>query len=296
MIRRSLVPALLIALATPSVALAQSGTGFNASISPIYEPSTSLDRGGKAGTSQVLISGGMATQISPRLRAGVDLTYGRSDWRFDNPSAFGGAAPWDTIDRFGVSVPLVWSQDRWRFGVTPTLEIARESNAKTSDALIYGGVFSATRIVSERLVLGLGLGVFSRIEETRVFPFPFVQWAITDRLRLANPFRAGPAGPAGLELAYSLGDGWDIGTGAAWRSFRFRLDENGRYANGIGETSGLPAYVRLSKQLNRTLRADLWAGASFGQQLKVQDARGNDITSDKQGTVPLLAFTLSARF
>lgn len=285
-------------LAAPAAAqsAAPGGTGFSISVSPIYEPDASLDRGGKAGVRQTLVFGGVATQVTPRLRAGVDLSYARAEWRFDNPTAFGGAAPFKTVDRFGLSVPLTWAIDRWRLGVAPTIELAREPNARAADSLIYGALFSGTRIFSERLALGVGVIAFDRLEETRVFPFPIVSWQINPRMRLANPFPAGPAGPAGLELGYALDDGWSVGTGATFRSYRFRLDQGGRYPNGVGETSGAPVYVRLSRQFNRTIRGDLWAGASFNQQIRVQDARGNDITYDKQGTVPFLAFTVSARF
>lgn len=282
-----------------STAFAQAGgrglvTTF--SIAPIFEPSTSLDRGGKAGVNAIIASAGVSRQLTPQWAGGIDFAYTRADWRFDAPAAFGGAAPWGVVQRFGLAAPLVYGSGAWRYGITPTVELAAEDDAKLSKSFGYGAIASATRIFGPRLAVGLGIGAFDRIEQTRIFPFPIVQWQISDRLRLANPFRAGPTGPAGLELAYTVGDGWEVAAGGAWRTYRFRLDENGRYANGVGEVSGAPLFVRVSRSITRDIRADLLAGASVATRLKVEDAQGNDISHDKQGTVPLLGLTISARF
>jgi hypothetical protein len=68
-----------------------------------------------------------------------------------------------------------------------------------------------------------------------VFPYITVNWQMTERLRLINPSRTSPAGPAGLELVYAIDKYWETGLGAAYRSYRFRLEEDGPIPNGIGE-------------------------------------------------------------
>lgn len=289
--------AALAALAAPA-AFAQSGAAAvtSLSVSPFAEPRTDLARGGRAGVEAVIVGASVSNQLTPRLGSGLDFQYTSSHWQFDNPTAFGGSAPWSGVKRIGLSVPLVYSVDRWRLAAVPGVEWAWATNAKTSEALVWGSTFSATRIFSERLVLGLGAGVFNRIEETRIFPFVVLNWQISDRMRLTNPFRAGPAGPAGLELAYALGGGWEVAGGGAYRSYRFRLDETGPYANGVGEVAGMPLFARLSRQYSPQARLDLYVGASVFNRLKVQDSRGNDIASDRQNAVPLIGGTFAVRF
>ena len=95
-------------------------------------------------------------------------------------------------------------------------------------------------------------GDLREIDETKAFPFVLVDWRINDRLRLANPTQAGPAGGAGLELAWTLDDRWEIAGGGAWRTYRFRLDRNGPTPDGIGESRGVPLFLRTSYAVRAT--------------------------------------------
>ncbi|MFQ5757296.1 MAG: DUF6268 family outer membrane beta-barrel protein [Acidiferrobacterales bacterium] len=238
--------------------------------------------------------------IRPLNRAqsvGLTLTYGFEDYNFAGRTALGSQQPWDRIHRFGVGVPLSFSSaNRWHFLFTPSFEFARESGADWDDAFTYGVVFSAVRSVRPTLTIGVGVGVFNRLEQNVFFAFPAVNWQITQKWRLSNPFRAGPTGPAGLELVYTRSPKWAIAGGGAYRSLRFRLDDDAPVPNGIGEERALPLFGRLSRKLGHALKLDLYAGVLVEGQLSIDDPNGNEIASDDYDSAPFVALTIAGRF
>lgn len=196
---------------------------------------------------------GVSRDLGRGNRAGVTLSHDYTDYSFSNPARFGNVAPWNVVQRYGVAVPLSFAlNDGWSVGVTPSLDWFRENGADAGDAFSWGGIVSSTKRFEQGNRLGFGMGVFDRIEETSVFPFLLVDWRLGDRWRLMNPLPAGPTGPAGLELEYRLDGGWNVGLGAAWRTTRFRLKEDGAVPNGIGEERGVPG-VSSRNGKNRTL-------------------------------------------
>jgi len=157
-------------------------------------------------------------------------------------------------------------------------------------------VVGATKVFSPKLILGLGAGVFRQIDETKVFPFVIVNWQIDDKWRLTNPLRAGPAGGAGLELAYALDANWELAGGGTYREYRFRLKDDGPVPGGIGENRGIPLFARLSRKLGQKGRVDLYAGAVVGGRLEVTSADGNTTISSDYRAAPLFGLTAAMDF
>ncbi len=127
-------------------------------------------------------------------------------------------------------------------------------------------------------------------------PFVIVRWQIDDRWRLANPFPAGPAGGAGLELAYSPDERWEFAAGGAHRTTRFRLDGDGVTNGGIGENKYFPLFARISRNFGPRTQVDLYAGIAVGGRLSVSDAHDNTLAKDDYSVAPLVGLTLSHRY
>jgi hypothetical protein len=180
--------------------------------------------------------------------------------------------------------------------VAPQIEWDYESGASASDGQSYGAVVGITKVFSPQLVLGLGAGIFRKIDENKVFPFVIVNWKLDDKWRLRNSLPAGPAGGAGLELAYALDDNWEIAGGGAYRDYRFRLRDDGPVPGGIGENRGIPLFARLTRKLGPQGRIDLVAGAVVGGRLEVTNASGSATTSSDYKTAPLLGLTAAFDF
>lgn len=266
------------------------------SVSPVFEEAD-LDSGGDFRVGGVILRGGTSTGFGEGNRIGVTLNYDYLDYSFDDPVAFGGVAPWKVLQRYGFGVPLSFAlEDGWSVGVSPQMDWFRENGAQTSDALVWGATFTALKRFEGGNVLGLGLAAFSGIEQNKFFPFPIVNWRFSPRWRLVNPLAAGPTGPAGLELDYLADGGWSIGVGAAWRSARYRLSQNGPVPNGIGEISGAPIFLRVSRDFERALTLNLYAGVVAGGQIRIENPNGQKIAEEDFDISPILGANLTFRF
>ncbi len=274
----------LVAL-TAAADAQQPATSYRYSITPLYQVDGDLDSGGQAGYGGLLMSLGRSWSLAAGSTLGFGLSYGHQDWRFDNPGAFRGIAPWGTLNRFGLSVPFTYGTGGgWTLGFSPSVEYAGEAGARFSDALDYGALVSVVKPFRDDLTLGFGVGVYERIEETSVFPVLIVNWRITDRLSLSNPAAAGPSGPAGLELAYTLGSGWEAGIGGAYRSNRFRLDQDGPVPGGIGEYRHIPVLARIGRRLSDTLSLNLYAGVSLNSEVSEWRTRTATVSTQTTST------------
>jgi hypothetical protein len=294
--RRSLAVALMAAcVASAAQAQASAARSF-VSVSPVFEEAD-LDEGGDFRVGGVILRAGTSTGFGEGHRIGLTLNYDYFDYSFDDPVAFGGVAPWKVVQRYGFAVPLSFAlQDGWSVGVSPQLDWFRENGAKTSDALVWGATATAVKRFDGGNLLGLGLAAFSGIEENKFFPFPIVSWQFSPRWRLVNPLAAGPTGPAGLELDYLADGGWTIGVGAAWRSTRYRLSQSGPVANGVGEISGAPVFLRLSRDFEGAYTLNLYAGLIAGGQIRIEDSSGRKLVEEDFDTSPIVGANLTLRF
>ncbi len=183
----------------------------------------------------------------------------------------------------------------WKFRIVPSLTLSGESSASVSDSLIYGGIFTFTREISDKLTLGIGGGGFSELEEIRGFPILAVRWEFAPGWTLQNPLRPGPAGPAGLEVSYKLDD-WDFGMGAAYRSYRFRLEDQGFNPNGIGEHTSAPLFLRASRSITQSLNLDVYGGVLLGGSIKWEHSNGDELIGWDFDPAPFLAISFTGRF
>ncbi len=290
----------LCALASGALLAQGLPTGANvssASISGLGQFDTDLDSGGSFRWAGVRAAFDILHQFTPRFAAGVAVSYQYDDWNFANPAAFGGTAPWKNLNQPHVGATFVFTPtEDWTFAFVPSLEWDYESGASTGDALEYGAVFSVAKSFSPTLTLGVGAGVFHQLYKTNVYPFPVVEWQIDDRWKLTNPFQAGPAGGAGLELTYAFNDRWDMGLGGSYRSVVFRLSQNGPVGNGIGENNFVPLFLRVSYHFGKDTQFDLYGAALTNGKLTVKNASGNDLVNDSYKTAPALGLTLQTRF
>jgi hypothetical protein len=268
-----------------------------ASITGVYEGKGDLDSGGDFSAWHAMARAGVTGELSPGVGAGVTLNYDYSDYSFSNPVAFGGVAPWNIVQRYGVAVPLSFAlRDGWTLGFTPSVDWFRENGADSGDSLSWGAIVSATKRFADGNLIGLGVGVYDRIEETSAFPFLIVDWRFGDRWRLINPLAAGPTGPAGLELDYRFDGDWSLGVGGAWRRTRFRLSESGPVPNGVGEDRGLPLFVRATRTVGRQMSLHLYAGVVVAGELRVEDSSGNLLRKEDYDPAPFVGATFTARF
>jgi hypothetical protein len=268
-----------------------------ASLTGYAQFNTDLDSGGRFNWAGGLAAGTLARQFTPQLAAVLVVRYEYQSWNFNAPAAFGGVAPWDSTNAPSVALNVTYAYaPDLLVVVRPIVEWTYESGASTGDALTYGAVASVAKVFSPDLVLGLGVSAFRRIDKTQALPFLIVNWKINDKWRVSNPFQAGPAGGAGLELVYTPSERWEIAEGLSYRSYRFRLARDGPTPSGIGENNFIPLFLRVSRNITKEARIDFYGALVTGGQLSVDNADGSGRYSDNYKIGPALGATLVWKF
>lgn len=298
------VASLFALCAVPGAARAQSGgppdsqkTTYSFSAALIYEFETQIKEGGTFSVTRSFFSAEVSVPADKKLRVGFNLAYDHEDYDFSGLTGFPAGDPWNRVQRIVLSASLRYSFKKdWRLLVVPSFGFSGEPGADGNQAIVYGGIISASQKINRDLTLGLGAGVFQQIEGVRAFPYAVIRWQITDKLLLANPFRPGPAGPAGLELAYTLDDDWELAGGGTYRSYRFRLSRTGPVPDGIGEAKFALFFLRLSRKLGPRFSADLYAGLQLGGKLRLENSSGGELHSAPYDPSPVAALVVTGDF
>ena len=257
-----------------------------------------LDGGGNV--SLGLASGSVGVNYAPdwRWSTGINLSAAEYNFDFSGAGQLASLKPWSKVGMSTVSVPLRYAFDRqWGVFVQPSYQRAGTRNADDGESAQWGGVAAVTYASAPRQLIGLGASVFNGLEKNRVYPIILIDWQLSDKLRLANPLSAGPTGPAGLEIVYALGGGWEVAAGGAYRSLRFRLDRDLPVApSGVGEYTGVIGFGRLSYRFSPKVSLDLHAGGVFRTNVVLYDAGGNTVVSEDGKNAPIGALSFKVRF
>ncbi|MBR9987154.1 MAG: hypothetical protein KFF68_14730 [Desulfosarcina sp.] len=309
---RRLIPAVLAlwlvvaTMAAPGPADAQSTDsremerariGYRFSYTPTYQFETDMDSGGSFDVQRHFLRFDISRFIDRHWTVGLGLSLDYERWDFSGLDGLAGVDLWNEIFRPGISLPVIYSTGgKWRFGIIPSIDFAGASGAEAGESLSYGAVLSAAYAFGPDLMLGLGTGIFERLDQSEVFPFVVINWKINDRLRLTNPFRAGPVGPAGLELVYAPDDSWEMSIGGAYRSYRFRLDDSSAVADGIGEVDFWAPFLRVGRPMGEHYRLDFNGGAVVGGGITIEDENGNQLGKTDYDTAPFVGVTLKGQF
>ena len=267
------------------------------SYTPVYQFKTDFNSGGSFQVNRHLFNLDFFKPFSRKNQVGFGLQYDFEKWTFNNAGGFYGASAWKEVHRPSMTVSILHSPaQNWTFMFAPSLGFSGTTFESSKESLVYGAILSISREFSPELRLGLGVGFFERIEKKSIFPFLMVNWKISDQFTLKNPFRAGPVGPAGLELVYTPNDQWAIGIGSAYRSYRFRLSDDNILPNGVGEVQFIAGFTRLSYYVNKNFKLNLTGGGLFNGKLEIEDSNGSNLGKTGYDTAPFIALTVEATF
>ncbi|WP_025823311.1 hypothetical protein [Shewanella marina] len=228
------------------------------------------------------INAGMKLPLSKQLFMSVSagFTDTQYDWQADNANIV--MPSWDSVKRYNMSVGLSYRYDEhWMFIVAPTLQYAYTEQASMSDSDSYGVVSSAMYRFDNGNMLGVGVAYLNDLQKVRTVPYLAINWQLTDKLSLANPFKAGFSGPAGLELRYALSQDWLLALGSSRRTQRFMINQ----AQDVAEIEEWIGFARASYQLNQNVMLSGYAGYFVDSQWSINDDTGIDI--DNQGALAL---------
>lgn len=274
-----------------------SQTNYRFSYTPIYQFETDLDSGGQFEVQRHFLRFDVSRSIDTQWTVGLGLSFDYEIWNFSNIAGLHSVDLWDEIIRPGMSLPIFYAPSRnWHFGLIPSINVSGASGADTSESLSYGTVLSGAYAFGPHLTLGLGAGIFERLDQFEMFPYVVINWKINQQFRLSNPFPAGPVGPAGMELVYSPVDSMEVGIGGAYRSYRFRLDDSSTVADGIGNMSFWAPFLRVGWKLGKGYRFDLNTGLLMDGSITIEDADGHELGETDFDDTPFVGVTLKGRF
>lgn len=271
---------------------------FETSLTAFHQPTSNIDGGGEFNLSSVFLRFKATRPVSPTTIVGLSIKYDIDDYDFYGLTELGGLEPWNDVRRFGLGIPIFTRLGKsWSLGLSPSVDWLQEYGADSKDSMTYGTPVFVARSFSREKRLGVGAGVFRNVEdEWKVFPFIAVNWRFNEKWRLSNPFEADVLGPAGLELTYSINDRWQLGGGGVYRTFRFRLDDEGAAPNGIGENEGIVTFLRLHRSADKGMDLDIYVGATVDGRLELKNSDGDKLASSDYGSAPFVAVTFSGEF
>ena len=260
----------------------------------VYQPDTDLDAGESYTATRLTLQLGSGYSQGRQDGASLSLGYSYDGYTFSEKST----APWEDIHTLSLSAPFRKKlNDDWSGFLIPTIRSTGENNAKFDDTITGGIISGASRRLSDTLSIGPGIGYFAQLEDSAtIIPILIIDWQLSEQLNLSTGRGLGATMGPGLTLTFSPSDIWSLGIGGRYEKLRFRLDENGTVANGIGEDTSIPLYLTSTHTLNRKTTLNMVGGFEFGGELKLEDEDGNSISTASYDTGLFFGVTFSQRF
>jgi hypothetical protein len=256
------------------------------------------DTSGSFAVDRWYLGAGVNYGWSPRHSVGVSLGGGRNIYEFSDLSAFGGGEPWGTVEdarlTFSSRFPV---GERGMAFIVPTVRLNGEKGASNSDSRTYGIFGAIAWQLKENLMIGPGLGVFTRLEDSaRIFPILAIDWQFAERWSISTGGGLASSRGPGLTLSYQVSEEWSLGVAGRYEDLEFRLDDEGIAPGGVGRDQSLPIVFTAAMQAGKQLNFSVFAGVSLGGNLRLKDADDNVIEETDYDIAPVFGGTFELRF
>lgn len=296
---KTTVVAAIVAL-TATAAAAQNagprlGWGMQVDALALYQGETSLDNGQEFSANRGFLRASGLYRMENGVSVGLSASFGQLNYDFTGL----GNEPWDTINDVRISVPIRYPvNERATVFVAPSLRFDYQDGATMSDGQSWGAFGGVSWKFSETLTIGPAAGAFSRIDDSslEVFPALLVNWQIADRLTLSTSQAAGATQGPGAVLSYAVNDDWNVSLAGRYENIRFRLDDDGAAAGGVGQDSSIPIVLTLGYEPAPYFRAAVFAGTEVNGRLKLREENDTVVYSSGYDMAPVGGFTLRLRF
>ncbi len=87
-----------------------------------------------------------------------------------------------------------------------------------------------------------------------------------------------------------------LGRGASYRVLRFRLSDTGPVSNGVGQESGVPVFLRVTRNFTEQMALHFYCGVVAGGKLRVENSSGDKLRTEDFDPAPLFGLTFVGRF
>ncbi len=170
---------------------------------------------------------------------------------------------------------------------------ASEGGVDFDDALVWGAFGGLSWRVNEQFTFGLGVGVFSRLEDdVRIIPLPQFRYTIDERWTLMSE------GP-GVKLDYAWKDDMHMGVFARFEGDDFRIETtNTIVPGGAVSNSMVPITYYLDTKLGDSKNIALFAevGVVVAGETEIFNAAGNVVVEEDIDPGVFAGLSLKIRF
>ena len=257
---------------------------------------TSVDGGGKFNITRLGINHDGTFTATEKLRITFSGSYNYYNYDFSGSQGFVGLRPWRNVNISNNSMRVSYAvTQKWGVFGMPIISYGAESGAPFWDSFTIGGLAGVSYRFGDKLIIGLGGFVGSRLEQSVIgYPIGFVDWKITERLRLST-LASGARNDFGpkAELSYDIGNGFKVATSVGYEFNRFRLDKEGNFPRGIGDFKALPLVGRMSYDVNKYLTLNGYGGYLFLGSLEVENENGKRIRKEDYDPAPFLGASIT---
>lgn len=259
---------------------------------------TNIDGGGDIEVTRIGAGVNANTEINRDLQLDIGFDVLWSTYNFSGDTSLGGPDPWDDVQTYSVAGILNWNMSSdWTMFGGPIFQVSRESGADFGDSFTGGGIVGASFEAGPDLVLGAGVGVMTRLEDSlRLFPVFAIEWQITNDLRLTSRLPAQVSRTIGMELVWDLDGGWEAAIGGGYEFHRFRLDDDGQAPNGVGQDTSIPLWARISYGTTDNFKLNFYGGLSATGSLNLDDEVAKPITEEDYDSAVIIGASASILF
>lgn len=252
--------------------------------------------GGSVSVERFDLRGGVPLVRDEDHLLALSFRYGLDRYDFD-----GTAADWGSVHYVGLGLASRWRvDDRWLWGNYGRLGIAAEEGSNKSDGVNFNLISIAEYKVSERLMIGPGLGVSSKIDQdVSVFPIVAIKWDINDEWTLGSgPSEVAAAG-ANVYLEYRpkrFDDQWVFIAGFSYSGNTFKLASDAARDDGSAEERLASAYAAASYKMESGVKVSLIGGYHFFQSYEIFDGAGDELSKEILEDAPYVGVSVGFEF
>ena len=234
---------------------------------------------------------------------GWDLTYGFKynfdGFSFDGAGDFGGnPEPWTDIHTMQFNIGSTFAiTEQWSAFAGGQFRFSRETGADWGDSFMGGGAFGARYTFSEDLTLGGGLGIETQLEDSLLYyPIVIVNWNFAERWSINTRITSGWADSSGVQVVYDWTDTLQLAIAGSYEYKRFRLNDEGPAANGVGHFTAMPLYFRMTWSPAPSVRVTGVVGVNISGELEAKFSNGGRYAKHDYGAGLLVGGQLSITF
>lgn len=263
----------------------------------VYQFDTDLDDGGSYDAKRFTIQAGHGYSWDPRTNITLALGYSYDSYSFSQGAGIAAITPWEDIHSLSLGLPMRKGiGEDWSAFLIPSIRSTGENGSDFNETITGGVLAGFAYRFGDRLTIGPGIGVVSQLEDSAtVFPVIIIDWKITDKLSLDTGRGLGATLGPGLTLNYQANRVWNFAIGGRYEKLRFRLDEDGAVAGGVGEDKSFPLFGSCSYSFSPKTVVSLVGGVELGGELVLEDSDGRRLKKESSDPGGFLGFTFSVR-